>query len=185
VTTLDLGAIRRLLPHGHPMVLLDRVVAVEPGVGLRAIKAISGSEPCYADVAPGLPPECYAYPSSLLVESFGQAAALLWLLSNDAPELSEDLVLMFAAARDCEFTGLAYPGDVLRHDVRLVQVAAGTAFVSGTTHTRPSRQIASFGSLIAAVRPRPSLVGASVDPAGTTAGADPVSALPLPRRTHP
>ena len=155
------GELRHILPHGAPMVLLDRVELVEPGRSLRAVKTISGSEPCYLSLPAGLPRRRWAYPVSLLLESFGQAAAVLW--ASRAGRLGgADTVLMFAAARDCAFPGQAYPGDLVRHEVTLEHTVADAAFASGSSWVG-DRRIASYGSLVAVVRPAsvlPAMVGA-------------------------
>ena len=137
--------VRAALPHGPSMVLVDDFEVIEPGRTAEATKLIRPDEPCFRS-APGL-----AYPVSLIVESFGQAAAVLWAAGADS-FVGEDEVLMFAAARDCRVQGTAHAGDVLRHRVELEQVKAGTAFASGFTRVG-DRRIASFGSLIAVVRP--------------------------------
>ncbi len=98
--TLDLSRIAALLPHGHHMVLLDRVLDLEPGRSIVAVKAVSGGDPCYRDLPGGLPPDRYAYPVSLMLESFGQAAAVLWLSSPGSPG-GPDRMILLAAVRDC------------------------------------------------------------------------------------
>lgn len=155
---LDFAAVRATLPHGHPMVLLDRVVALRPGYFIHAVKAVSGSEPCYAGLDRSTLGYGYAYPASLIVESFGQAAAILWLRSHlrHGAARRDDEVLMLAAVRDCRFEGRAFPGDVLHHTARLEHRSNGAAFVSGETRVRRHR-IASFGSLLAVVRPASAL----------------------------
>jgi 3-hydroxyacyl-[acyl-carrier-protein] dehydratase len=155
---------RAVLPHGPEMVLVDRAALVpagelpgEPGalpsgeVELHATRTVRANEPCYRLLSPGQDPAGRAYPSSLVMESFGQAAALLWAVR--AGRLAgPDEVLMFAAARDCRLEGHAYPGDVLRHRVRLDDVVAGTAFASGDTWVG-DRRIAVWGRFTAVVRP--------------------------------
>jgi 3-hydroxymyristoyl/3-hydroxydecanoyl-(acyl carrier protein) dehydratase len=143
------------LPHGHPMVLVDRVPALVPGRAVVAEKAITRTEPCYRD-----PTGSRAYPVSLMLESLGQAAALAWL--RDAGPVASTDVLMFVGLRGYRVTGAAYPGDVLRHVVELVSVKADTAFATGGTWVG-GRRIASVDTLIAAVRPR-TLLGAPSAP---------------------
>jgi 3-hydroxyacyl-[acyl-carrier-protein] dehydratase len=147
----DYGEIRAILPHGAAMVLVDRVEWLEPGQALRAVKAISGGEPCYRGLPAGLPRGSYAYPVSLLIESFGQAAAVLWHSRHGGLADTGNLV-MFAAARDCRFHGQAYPGDLLRHEVRLESAIVNTGFATGETWVG-DRRIATMGSFIAAIRP--------------------------------
>ena len=48
--TLDYADIRALLPHHHPNLLVDRVVRCEPGTMIETTKAVSASEPCYAEL---------------------------------------------------------------------------------------------------------------------------------------
>jgi 3-hydroxyacyl-[acyl-carrier-protein] dehydratase len=149
---LEHADIRRILPHRHPILLVDRVLEIEPFKHIVAVKAISGSEPCYAELAEGLPAAAYAFPSSLLIESFAQAGVLLWL--HSAALRGERLtgVLIFAAARDCTFHSAALPGDTLRHVVTLDRLVGDNAFLTGQTWAG-DRLIASFGSLIGVLRP--------------------------------
>jgi 3-hydroxyacyl-[acyl-carrier-protein] dehydratase len=153
---LDHGAIRRLLPHGHPMVLVDRIEALDPGRSAVGVKAISACEPCYRDLRPGLEPGAWAYPASLLLESFGQTAALLWLSGRESPGLEEDRVLMLAGVRGCRFEGRAFPGDVVRHVARLDQVSGDNVFVAGESFAGQSR-VMRVGWMLAVARPRSSL----------------------------
>jgi len=147
--------VRGVLPQRYPMLLVDRVVAREPGRSIRTVKAVTGTEPCYAGLPDGAPPDRYAYPRSLLIESFGQSAALLWL-DNGAPAVDNEQVLLFAGARGYHFDGEAYPGDLLRHEVRLDSVVADTAFATGETWVG-ERRVATVAALMAARRPRLSL----------------------------
>jgi 3-hydroxyacyl-[acyl-carrier-protein] dehydratase len=150
---LDYSQIRAILPQGYPMVLVDRVVSLDPGVSIVGIKAITGSEPCYRNLGDNLKRERYAYPTSLLVESFGQTAAILWLQSDKSGKQHPDQVLVFVAARNIRIEGHAYPGDVLRHVARLDRVVSDTVFVEGEVWLN-DRRIASIGSMIAALRDR-------------------------------
>jgi 3-hydroxyacyl-[acyl-carrier-protein] dehydratase len=147
----DYAQIRQILPHGAAMVLVDRVDWLEPGRALRAYKAVSGCEPCYHHLPPGLPADRYAYPVSLIIESFGQAALVLWHSMPQSP-VSGHSLLMFAAARNCRFEGRVYPGDVLRHEVEFERSIADTGFAKGETWVG-DRLIATMGSFIAVARP--------------------------------
>jgi 3-hydroxyacyl-[acyl-carrier-protein] dehydratase len=148
---LDHAALRRMLPHGYPMLLLDRVTDLGPDARLSAVKAVSGSEPCYRDLPADAGSDAFAYPVSLLVESHGQAAAVLWLWHHGGLDGGAGELPIFAGVRDVRFTGAAYPGDVVRHEVWLDQVVHGTAFAVGEMWVGP-RRIATVGSLIATVR---------------------------------
>ncbi|MDL4820282.1 3-hydroxyacyl-ACP dehydratase FabZ family protein [Actinomadura opuntiae] len=158
-------AVRATLPQRHPLLLVDRVVEFDPGIGVVAVKAVTANEPCYAGVPDGAGENAYHYPPSLIVESLGQAAALLWLDGDgtrdpadpagpaDPRSLGGDgAVLMFAGARDFSFDGAVRPGDVMVHRVRLDSVVAGTAFACGETRVG-GRRVAAVRHLIATRRP--------------------------------
>jgi 3-hydroxyacyl-[acyl-carrier-protein] dehydratase len=150
---LDCPEIRRLLPHGHPMTLIDRVLSVDPGRSIVAVKAITAGEPCFQGLERGAAAWRYRYPASLTLESFGQAAALLWLHARGSTACGERDLLMLAAASDCELEGSAFPGDLLRHIARIDRVVGDNVFVDGETHVE-RRRIARVGSMVAVIRPR-------------------------------
>jgi 3-hydroxyacyl-[acyl-carrier-protein] dehydratase len=163
--TPDYRWILDLIPVRHPIVLVDRVEHLEPGSHIVTAKAVSGGDLCYQGLAEGLPAERYAFPRSLVVESFGQSAALLWLGStalrqHQAPGAApdrQDWVPLAGSLRQCEFFGSAYPGEVIRHTVHLHEVIDGaTAFMSGET-TADGRRLFRVGQLTAVRRPRGSI----------------------------
>jgi 3-hydroxyacyl-[acyl-carrier-protein] dehydratase len=146
---LDQAAIRAILPHRCPMILLDRVCSIVPDTAISAEKSISGSEPCYRTLPEGAPARAYAFPSSLLMESLGQAAAVLWLASRGG--LNAGDVLMLAVIKDYRVLGPAFPGDVVRHEVRLDHCSDGAAIATGESWVG-QRRIATAGSLLAIIR---------------------------------
>jgi 3-hydroxyacyl-[acyl-carrier-protein] dehydratase len=137
------------LPHGHPMRLIDRIVSLQPGHSITAIKAITCTELCFRALGPDLPASRYAYPASLLLESFGQAAALLWMEAGDAAR--PDDVVVLVGARNCRIEGAAYPGDVLTHVARLDYARDGHAIVAGETCVG-DRRVATVESMVASMR---------------------------------
>jgi 3-hydroxyacyl-[acyl-carrier-protein] dehydratase len=142
-----------VLPQRSPMLLVDRVESMTPGRSIVGLKAITATEGCYSELADDSPLSRYAYPQSLLVESFGQTAAILWLLSTQLLHTGSDRVLMFAALRDFEVEGQAYPGDVLHHRVQLEKATTDTVVVSGETRVG-ERRIATVGCMVAVARDR-------------------------------
>ncbi|MFE7621318.1 hypothetical protein [Streptomyces sp. NPDC057496] len=157
--TPDYAGMVDMLPVAHPTVLVDRVEAIEPGRRIKVSKAVTGSELCYRSMRPGLANSRYMYPRSLLLESFGQAAALLWL--SGAPV---DGVRMAASVRDCRFAGQVHPGAVLHHVARIDRLIADDVFVSGQTWDG-DRCVLSVGMMATVTRPR-SVVTAEPAPLG-------------------
>jgi 3-hydroxyacyl-[acyl-carrier-protein] dehydratase len=149
---LDQARVRELLPHGHPILLVDRVSLEAEGSAV-GTKAVSATEPCYRHLPANAAPAQYAYPSSLLLESFGQTAAVLWLAHPRTARLDDRWLLMLVAIRDCRIEGCAYPGDVLRHVARIDHVKGLNVFVTGATFVG-ERRVAVVGSMLAVARPR-------------------------------
>jgi len=132
VGVLSHADIRRLLPHRNPMLHVDRVDELIPMTRIVAVKAISGSETCYRHLREDAAPEAYRYPTSLIVESMGQAGGVLWIHSLQG-DMDPSKKLIFGYARGLTVHGAAYPGDVLRHIVHVTSVKGDNAFATGET----------------------------------------------------
>ncbi|RJP85935.1 MAG: 3-hydroxyacyl-[acyl-carrier-protein] dehydratase FabZ [Desulfobacteraceae bacterium] len=110
----DIKEILDLLPHRYPFVLVDRVLSVEPGVTIRALKNVTINEPFFQGHFPDRP----IMPGVLILEGMVQTAGLLM-----AQELSMD------ARRRLRFTGIdgarfrkpVVPGDQLIFEVGIVK----------------------------------------------------------------
>ncbi|MFC5286670.1 3-hydroxyacyl-ACP dehydratase FabZ family protein [Actinokineospora guangxiensis] len=118
------------LPHRYPMLMVDRVLTVEPGKRLTAVKAVTFAEPWYDGAGADTPPEDLAYPHALLLESWGQAAGLL---GSSCPETVAGLdgVMLLGGAAGVRFHRPVHPGDVLVHDVRLSRALSDTLVFAG------------------------------------------------------
>ncbi|MEU5693046.1 hypothetical protein [Actinosynnema sp. NPDC020468] len=125
---IGIAEIKRHLPHRYPMLLVDRVTSYDDTT-LTAVKAITANEPWYAD----LPDHAdHAYPASLLVESWMQAAGLLVGLSAGIA-VPDGQVPLAGRLTDVRVVRPVLPGDLAEHHVRLLKQAAGTLVVTGDT----------------------------------------------------
>jgi 3-hydroxyacyl-[acyl-carrier-protein] dehydratase len=121
--------IMRVLPHRYPFLLVDRVVELEPGKRVVAIKNITANEPQFT----GHFPERPIMPGVLMVEALAQAGGVAVL---SLPENRGKLAL-FAAIDECRFRRTVVPGDTLRLEVtveklqRLFGKARAVASVEG------------------------------------------------------
>lgn len=140
--------IKRLLPHRYPMLLLDRIVDAVPGESLVAIKAVSSNEPWYAGLPDGSDD---AYPATLLAESWCQAAGLLICLSAPNPDVLTGKVTLFGSIIGLDLVRPVYPGDVVRHEVRLVRAISDAAMFTGTA-TVDGTPVLRVGSIAVALR---------------------------------
>src|SRR5512147_2347410 len=80
---LDFDGVRRLLPHAHPFLFIDRVLDLVPYESIECLKNVSGSEPYFA----GHFPEIAVMPGALIMEAIAQASVLLFQLSAPGEEM--------------------------------------------------------------------------------------------------
>lgn len=147
---LNYKDIREILPHRYPMLLVDGVLSLEPNVSIVAVKCVTGAEPCYASLPERVDVDGLAYPQSLILESFGQAGAILWL--HGAQAVKDETVLMLASIKNCFFEADVLPGDTMAHHVCLERVVGDNVFLSGETRVG-QRQVARIEWLTMVVRP--------------------------------
>ncbi len=144
--------ILRVMPHGNPMLLVDDVEDGANADSSVAYKNITFNEPCFRDVGAGCDAHGIAYPVSLLMESFGQGAGLLLARRGFLDRAGSSCAVVFGQFEHIEIVSDAFPGDRLRHDVRLDQAVGTLVVLSGQT-TVGDRVIARFGSLKAFLVP--------------------------------
>lgn len=101
--------IMTILPHRYPFLLIDRVVEIEPGQRVVAMRNVTANEPQFTGHFPGRP----IMPGVLLVESLAQAGAVA-VLSFPA---NRGKLVLFAGIDDCRFRRIVVPGDTLRLEI--------------------------------------------------------------------
>lgn len=148
--------IRDILPHRFPISMVDRVLEMKPGQSLTAVKCVTGNEPCFMLLRDGTPYERCFYPQSLLIESFLQAAGLLFIYSVEFSCAPSDSVMLFGSISNCEFSGSALPGDRVEHRVRTERLLSDSAILTGESLV-DGLVIARFGQAVVAIRPKAAL----------------------------
>jgi 3-hydroxyacyl-[acyl-carrier-protein] dehydratase len=118
--SMDIHQILKQLPHRYPILLVDRVLEIEKGKSIRAIKNVTINEPFFTGHFPHRP----VMPGVLMLEALAQAAALL---SFDALGASPDdnTVYYFAGIDGARFKRPVEPGDQLVLEVELLRMKAG------------------------------------------------------------
>lgn len=104
---LDTRKIMEMLPHRYPFLMVDRVLGIEPGKGLKAMKNVSINEPFFQGHFPGLP----VMPGVLQLEALAQAGGLFVLNAYDGP--LDDKVFLFTSINKVKFRKPVVPGDQL------------------------------------------------------------------------
>jgi len=117
---MDIHQILKQLPHRYPILLVDRVLELEKGKRIRALKNVTINEPFFTGHFPHRP----VMPGVLTLEALAQAAALL---SFDAQGVTPDdkTVYYFAGIDGARFKRPVEPGDQLILDVEVDRVRAG------------------------------------------------------------
>lgn len=117
---MDIHQILKQLPHRYPILLVDRVLEVEKGKRIRALKNVSINEPYFLGHFPHRP----VMPGVLMLEALAQAAALL---AFDMQGITPDnkTVYYFAGIDGARFKRPVEPGDQLILDVELLRMKAG------------------------------------------------------------
>lgn len=117
---LDIHQILRQLPHRYPLLLVDRVLELEHGQRIRALKNVTINEPFFAGHFPHRP----VMPGVMMIEALAQAAALLaYDASGTVPD--DKTVYYFAGIDGARFKRPVEPGDQLVLDVKLDRAKAG------------------------------------------------------------
>jgi len=149
---LSHAQIKGILPHRHPMLLVDGVRSLEAGSRIVAVKCVTGSEPCFAHLAEDSAPQGYAYPRSLVVESFGQAASIIYCAMRQQQGDVSEQVMLFGSASRCRFEGDIFPGETMEHRARLDRSLSDAAIFSGEVWIG-TRRIVEVGQIIVVLRP--------------------------------
>ncbi|MBH2008946.1 MAG: 3-hydroxyacyl-ACP dehydratase FabZ [Xanthomonadaceae bacterium] len=117
---MDIHQILKLLPHRYPILLVDRVLEIEPGKRIKALKNVTINEPFFMGHFPKHP----VMPGVLMIEAMAQAAALL-SFSTLGVTPDDKTVYYFAGIDGARFKRPVGPGDQLIMDVELLRMKAG------------------------------------------------------------
>lgn len=126
---MDILAIREILPHRYPMLMVDRIEELEAD-RIVGIKNVTTNEPFFSGHFPDFP----VMPGVLILEAMAQVAGVLVLKS--IPDRHKKLVLL-VSADEARFRKPVLPGDQLRFELQLIRFGGavckmeGKAFVDG------------------------------------------------------
>jgi beta-hydroxyacyl-ACP dehydratase FabZ len=121
---LDIDAIREILPHRYPFLLVDRIEELETE-RVVGIKNVTVNEPFFAGHFPDYP----VMPGVLIIEAMAQVAGVLVL--SGIRDRKDKLVLL-AGVDGAKFRKPVRPGDQLRMEMKVLRSRATMAKVSGT-----------------------------------------------------
>ena len=122
---LTIQEILKLVPHRYPMLLVDRILEIDPGKRIVGLKNVTANEQFFQGHFPGAP----VMPGVLIVEAMAQCAAVLIL--RDIPNRNEKLFL-FGGVDNARFRKPVIPGDQLRLECQILQRRNTSVKVQGT-----------------------------------------------------
>ena len=107
MSSLDINAILRALPHRYPFLLVDRVVEFEKEKRIIGIKNVTYNEPFFTGHFPGRP----IMPGVLIIEAMAQLGGVLLLQDHD---LKDNGLVYLVGIDNAKFRKTVIPGDQLR-----------------------------------------------------------------------
>ena len=117
---MDIQQILKRLPHRYPLLLIDRVLAFEPGKSIQALKNVTINEPFFQGHFPGTP----IMPGVLIVEAMGQAGGVL--ATGSLPPEDHGALVYFMGIDKVRFRKPVTPGDQLILEAEFVKQRAST-----------------------------------------------------------
>jgi beta-hydroxyacyl-ACP dehydratase FabZ len=120
----DTEWIRSILPHRYPMLLVDRVLELEPDKRIVALKNVTINEQFFEGHFPGRP----VMPGVLIIEGLAQAGGIL-LLGD--PERRDGKLVYFMSIERARFRKPVVPGDRLRYEVEVLRLRESHAKLQG------------------------------------------------------
>lgn len=115
VTDFNIQKIMQMIPHRYPILLVDRIIELDPGESAVAVKNVTMNEPQFMGHFPGYP----VMPGVLIIESMAQTAALVVVDFMGAE--AEGKIVYFMTIDDARFRKPVTPGDTMHVHVEKVR----------------------------------------------------------------
>lgn len=113
---MDIHEILKFLPHRYPFLLIDRVIEIDMGKSLVALKNVTMNESFFQGHFPNRP----VMPGVLILEAMAQAGGVLAYKSTNTSPAS-GVLYYFAGIDNARFRRIVEPGDQLRLEVKVLR----------------------------------------------------------------
>ena len=117
---MNINEVKNYLPHRYPFLLIDRVLELEVGKSLVAIKNVTFNEPQFTGHFPAQP----IMPGVLIVEALAQATGIL-AFKSEVGKPKDGQIYMLVGVDKARFKRMVEPGDQLRLEVEVLTVKRG------------------------------------------------------------
>ena len=142
---MDIQEILKRLPHRYPFLLVDRVLELEKGKRILALKNVTMNEPFFTGHFPNRP----VMPGVMMLEALAQAAAIL-AFDDTGVRPDDDTVFYFVGIDNARFKRPVVPGDQLMLHATLDRAKAG--IVKFTARAMVGEAVAAQAELMCTMR---------------------------------
>ena len=117
---MNINEVKNFLPHRYPFLLIDKVINLEVGKSLTAIKNVTFNEPHFNGHFPDQP----IMPGVLIIEALAQATGILAFKSEvGKPQTGQ--IYMLVGVDKVRFKRMVEPGDQLEIYAEIITVKRG------------------------------------------------------------
>jgi len=115
------------LKQRFPFIMVDRVLELEPGKRIKALKNVAGNEIQFL----GHFPDFAIMPGTSIIEAIGQAASILFSHTTGTGMGSNEFMVL-AAVNEMRFLKPVLPGHTMMIEVTIVKMTGEAALAEGT-----------------------------------------------------
>ncbi|MEE8576404.1 MAG: bifunctional UDP-3-O-[3-hydroxymyristoyl] N-acetylglucosamine deacetylase/3-hydroxyacyl-ACP dehydratase [candidate division Zixibacteria bacterium] len=123
----DIQTILKIMPHRYPLLLIDRIIDLEPEKRVVALKNVTINEPFFVGHFPDHP----IMPGVLVLEAMAQAGGMLLLNAIENPE---EKVVYFMSINNAKFRKPVVPGDQLIFKLEMKAFRRSACKMSGKAY---------------------------------------------------
>lgn len=138
---MNFEEVKQHLKQRYPFIMVDKVLEVVPGTGIKAVKNVTGNEICFLGHFPGYS----ILPGVLIIEALAQASAILLDCT-----IRDDSLKVLGVVNDMRILAPVYPGDCMVMDINVIKMTEISAFVEAAASVDGNivaKGKLSFGSL--------------------------------------
>lgn len=138
---MSFDEVKKHLKQRYPFIMVDKVLDMELGAGIKAVKNITGNEICFL----GHFPEYSILPGVLIIEALAQASAILLDCT-----IRDNSLKVLGVVNDMRILAPVYPGDCMAMDIKVIKMTEKAALVEAAASVDGNivaKGKLSFGSL--------------------------------------
>jgi 3-hydroxyacyl-[acyl-carrier-protein] dehydratase len=125
--TLSYEEIRQHLRHRFPFIMVDRVLEVEMGKRIKALKNVTANEIHFL----GHFPDFAIMPGVFIIEAIGQSAVILFSLAT-GQGMNQSEILVLGAINNMRFLAPVLPGQTMIMEAKVLVMTPDAALIEGT-----------------------------------------------------